>query len=685
MYERHLDDLRERQDFINGLDIPAREMEMFLQTLDEGEEITMTDRDLLISATLESEVPGIGRLEMQKLTLTHLEGKELLGRKFTLQVSAGQRDSLGQLPPPLTLGTFYVVSSEKIKDKDEVKVTAYNQTHALTAEYKPELFTYPTTANELLQQICGVLDIIPTMNQANIDIDIEQDLYKNIHGIQYREIIEELAALTGSIARFNNRGDLEFWCANDLEGETDECHVKIPDGALIKLTELEKYGAVNSLVLARSPQNDNVAETEPGANPIIEATITNNQIIDKRREAVKAKLFPYFKGLTYYPFEAETSGVIGALVGDIVEINGKRSVVMGRKLTLDGGIKENLWCKDPARTKINYNRTSNIDKRIKNTELYVDKQEQVIRGVVSDVQTLGNTVNDNHTEITQKVREITNKIQRAGGNNLLRNSAFFYKSKEKPDDTAAEPNLYKPWEEYTLSSPSIIDVAPSAEAKANGGISGNNLFLRGRRVSQTVKIRRSKITDTEEERGYYTLSCLIKKSALGIAGMLVRTATVPTENLCYTQIGEGESAFYKRLECEPFYTTASNDVIVEIWANGDAEATFTDIMLTHGRSSANWEQASGEAMSTSVTMNEYGLIVKSDIYDGAYTAMTPLEFSGYAESGGSQQRVFTVNGERTIVTKFSAKDEIALNPIKQIAIKTGSIKGIAFIDSGEED
>ena len=65
--------------------------------------------------------------------------------------------------------------------------------------------------------------------------------------------------------------------------------------------------------------------------------------------------------------------------------------------------------------------------------------------------------------------------------------------------------------------------------------------------------------------------------------------------------------------------------------------------------------------------------------------MTPLEFSGYAESGGSQQRVFTVNGERTIVTKFSAKDEIVLNPIKQIAIKTGSIKGVAFIDNGEED
>lgn len=660
MHERHLDDLRERQAFINGLDIPAREMELNLQTIDEGEEITMTDRDLLISATLESEVPGIGRLEMQKLTLTHLEGKELLGRKFALTVSAGQRNSLGQLPAPLTLGTFYVVSSEKIKDKDEVKVTAYNQTHLLTAEYKPELFTYPTTANELLQQICGVLDIGATMNQANIDIDIEQDLYKNIHGIQYREIIEELAALTGSIARFNSRGDLEFWCANDLEGETDKHHVKIPDGALIKLTELEKYGAVNSLVLARSPQNDNVAETEPGANPIIEATITNNQIIDKRREAVKAKLFPFFKGLTYYPFEAETSGVIGALVGDIVEINGKRSVVMGRKLTLDGGIKENLWCKDPARTKINYNRTSNIDKRIKNTELYVDKQEQVIRGVVSDVQTLSGKVNSNYAEIKQSVEHITQTVQSAGGGNLLKNSAFIQRA-ENGEIEYWDSRNQKPKDTYT-----------STEAMSKGSISGNVLQLDNDKISQSVIV--VKDSDERAEKIYYSFKVLVKKELGGIATISVSDG-IDTE----TRIVEnGKEIDYGEVRIESVLPK-TNTITVTLEASGTGGVIFSDAILNVGKYSSQWGQANGEILNTNVQMNSKGMIIRSSTYEGDYTAITPLEFAGYAKVGGTTVKAFALNKDVTEVEKLTSRSQIDMPPIKIVPVLSGSTTGWAFV------
>lgn len=660
MYDRRLDDLRERQAFINGLDIPAREMEMFLQTVDEHEEITMTDRDLLISATLESEVPGIGRLEMQKLTLTHLEGKELLGRKFILQLSAGQRDSLGQLPSPLTLGTFYVTSSEKIKDKDEVKVTAYNQTHVLATEYQTHLFTYPTTANELLQQICGALNIRTTAGGVGIDIDIEQDLYKNIHGIQYREIIEELAALTGSIARFNGRGDLELWCANDLEGETNKHHVKIPDGALLKLTELEKYGAVNSLVLARSPQNDNVAETEPGANPIIEATITNNQIIDKRREAVKAKLYPFFKGLTYYPFEAETSGVIGALVGDIVEINGKRSIVMGRKLTLDGGIKENLWCKDPARTKINYNRTSNIDKRIKNTELYVDKQEQVIRGVVSDVQTLSGKVNSNYAEIKQSVEHITQTVQSAGGGNLLKNSAFIQRA-ENGEVEYWDSRSKKPKDTYT-----------STEAMSKGSISGNVLQLDNDKISQSVIV--VKDSDERVDKIYYSFKVLVKKELGGIATISVSDG-IDTE----TRIVEnGKEIDYGEVRIESVLPK-TNTITVTLEASGTGSVIFSDAILNVGKYSSQWGQANGEILNTNVQMNSKGMIIRSSTYEGDYTAITPLEFAGYAKVGGTTVKAFALNKDVTEVEKLTSRSQIDMPPIKIVPVLSGSTTGWAFV------
>jgi len=76
-----------------------------------------------------------------------------------------------------------------------------------------------------------------------------------------------------------------------------------------------------------------------------------------------------------------------------------------------------------------------------------------------------------------------------------------------------------------------------------------------------------------------------------------------------------------------------------------------------------------------------GVLVKSLRFDetGQYTVISPQEFAGYANKNGVSTRVFTLNGDTTIVEKLRAISMIAMNPIKIVPILSGSNTGIAFV------
>ena len=86
-------------------------------------------------------------------------------------------------------------------------------------------------------------------------------------------------------------------------------------------------------------------------------------------------------------------------------------------------------------------------------------------------------------------------------------------------------------------------------------------------------------------------------------------------------------------------------------------------------------------MNTQVNINVDGVLVKSSVYLGDYTVMSPLEFAGYSLINGSVTKVFSLNKDTTLVKKLESEDEIKMIPIKIVPITKGDKQGWAFVPS----
>ena len=102
-------------------------------------------------------------------------------------------------------------------------------------------------------------------------------------------------------------------------------------------------------------------------------------------------------------------------------------------------------------------------------------------------------------------------------------------------------------------------------------------------------------------------------------------------------------------------------------------------MFAIGDYKTQWQQASGEIMNTQVNINIDGVLIKSSVYVGDYTVISPLEFAGYSNINGTVTKVFSLNKDTTLVKKLEAEDEVKMVPIKIVPIRTGDLKGWAFV------
>jgi len=625
----------------------------------------ITSADDLVDFTIDGEVKTVGGSVLRKITGTYLGTRNLAGT--VVEAKAGVRIASGDYED-MSLGKFLITKIETVKDRDTVKFTGFDLMIYSILPYKGVIISeYPTTVGALYQAIAST-SLLET-ETADIpfkDLAIDVDLYSNISGTTYRDVLEDIAIIGGSVAMIGEGDQLRL---RNIKTPTNALET-LSYAELKELTLKDKYGKVNSLVLSRQPQEDNVVlqnEASVAADGLTEIKIENNEIIDKRREEVAEDIFPYFDGTEYYPFIAKTVGFGYYEIGDrlnIIDAEGTtRNVrVMGMKLTIDGGITETLYSSEPSKTSTNYSTAGGLNNRIKNTEIVVDKQQQLIQSVVEQIDTLDGVVNENYTEIMQTIDNITQTVQKSGGMNLLKNSAFFQY------DNAGIPTI------WTTTGAGTVNIQASSEAIANGSLSGNIITLKGTKVAQTIPALIDLVSTPEDKKIYYSFRVMVKKGIIGTATVKVSNAIESYEVV----IPNGTPANYQEVKFDALLPQANN-YKVELSGSSDSDATFTDAMFNIGKYSTPWQQANGEILNTNVTINENGIIVKSSIYAGDYTAITPLEFSGYAKIGSSIIKAFTLNKDQTEVAKLLASQEISMPPIKIVPITTGSVTGWAYV------
>ena len=298
----------------------------------------ITGQDKLIKITIDSSGHLFG-------TATSVINIELFGTDYNLVdhtfsvVAKTLIDAVNDTWEEANLGLFYVEESTADFEKKTTKIKGYDLMGKLAkTPYNSGTIQFPCTVKELINQLAGRFDFTVDTNLdnlPNITYQIPEDLYAKISNCTYRDILGEIAGATATIAVFNGK-TLSF---RDSKKKPDEDEIWTYDN-LKTLKYKPKYGPVNSLVLARTPQEDNVAVADNASvanNGRTEVKLANNEILDDDRRKLITPIFNSVKDFSHHPFEAETTGFGWYKPGDLVLTQASGKVMNGQ---VKGNLKQ---------------------------------------------------------------------------------------------------------------------------------------------------------------------------------------------------------------------------------------------------------------------------------------------------------------------------------------------------------
>jgi len=159
---------------------------------------------------------------------------------------------------------------------------------------------------------------------------------------------------------------------------------------------MKNIGPINSIVLSRAAESDNVyiQDTESVTeNGLCELKIIDNQIMNGNdRSDYLQGLLSALDGLYYYINNISSIGIMYYDVGDLYNIQiGETTyqcIMLNDEINVTTGIQELIHTEMPEQSQTDYTKADKTDRRINQTYLIVDKQNQVIESVISRIEDL---------------------------------------------------------------------------------------------------------------------------------------------------------------------------------------------------------------------------------------------------------------------------------------------------------
>lgn len=210
----------------------------------------------------------------------------LIGEKATLKdktfkLELGMEDSATGEIDWCNEGEFVIKEVSISVEKGTTEVIGYDlMAVAQMTDYANSLLSFPCTIKNLVEQIANKLGLTVGNldNLANINYTIKEDLYKKINGMNYRQIIDEIAKATGTTAVIRGK-ELIF------KGFIEPTE-KLNTSNMLSFKVGEDWGLPTKLVIGREPQGDNVLledkniELEPAGTNLLdtptEGTVKQN-------------------------------------------------------------------------------------------------------------------------------------------------------------------------------------------------------------------------------------------------------------------------------------------------------------------------------------------------------------------------------------------------------------------------
>jgi hypothetical protein len=253
------------------------------------------------------------------------------------------------------------------------------------------------TVQDFLDAICDRLGWVKGYtNFQNCKIRIDGEKYDSSD--TFRDALDDVAEVAGGMIGFVDDKLTVIYPTDSGEviNEENLKHLKIG----------KKFGPINSLVLARTPQEDNIYQqdaTSIAENGLSEIRIENNPIIDSNRENFMDGIWDEVFGLSFELYELESFGIGYLNFGELFSIKTAdgvehKALMLCDDLQITQGVSEESQLKEPEVTRTDYTAASETDKTLKKTILRVDKQNNQIAALVSQTETMA----ENLANVTKK-------------------------------------------------------------------------------------------------------------------------------------------------------------------------------------------------------------------------------------------------------------------------------------------
>ena len=320
----------------------------------------------------------------------------------------------------LSFGNYIVYKTEKQEDTRSYKITCYDKMLYSMKPYENMQITYPITVRDYINEISTYLGLSfanASDTFANYDKVIQNELYLDAEGndigYTFRDVLDELSQVTASTICINGSDELEVRYITDTNDTINEEYLKD-----INVNFGEKYGPINSIVLSRSAESDNIYLRDDESvleNGLCEIKIVDNQIMNANdRFTYLEDLLEQLDGVEYYINDFSSTGIGYLELCDRYYITvGEKTyscVLFNDEMNISQGLEELIHTDMPEDSVTDYSKSDKTDRKINQAYIIVDKQNQKIDSFVEQVQTTQELNENRITEITQTIQSVQETI-----------------------------------------------------------------------------------------------------------------------------------------------------------------------------------------------------------------------------------------------------------------------------------
>lgn len=391
----------------------------------------------------------------------------------------------------------------------------------------------------------------------------------------------------------------------------------------------EKYGPVNSIVLSRSAESDNIYlqdEESITKNGLCEIKIKDNQIMNwNDRSDYLPDILEKLDGLEYYLNDFVSTGIAYLDLCDKYNVNVFENnypcIMFNDELLVTQGLEENVHTNMPEKTQTDYTKSDKTDRRINQAYIIVDKQQQEITSLTKQTNSIQDnlannyyTIEQSNTLIQNAQSGLTNTFSEAGGNNVFRNTGLWF----------SQSDVDNPFEYWTGKNVS----KQNTDKSSNGSL----MMLKKGTLEQEQVV----------SNGNYTVSFKYKKLIqLATCKVIVNDNEYELTQMTDTEWQTGSKDADGNIVIKPLEVT-SNHINVKFTSTVDNAIEIYDLMVNAGTVKLAYSQNENEVTTDTVNISK-GITITSSANDTKFKA------------NADGIRIVDKNNEKTILTEFTDK------------------------------